>query len=86
MKFNVLILIYILLFSASRINANYEDLEKVMNGDLIGNPDLAFENLDRMVQECNIKKLFLISLGSPETLNKNTGVIRWAPYIYIVQV
>lgn len=44
--------------------------------------DLAFDNLDRMIKECNIKNLCLISLGSPETLNKNTGVIRWAPYIH----
>ncbi|MGM0366886.1 MAG: ROK family transcriptional regulator [Actinomycetota bacterium] len=43
--------------------------------------DIAFKNLDEMVQKDKKANLCLISLGSPETLNKNTGVIRWAPYI-----
>ena len=45
MKFNVLVLILIFFCLANRINANYEDLQKVINGDLIGNPDLSFEDL-----------------------------------------
>ncbi|MDD3777526.1 MAG: ROK family transcriptional regulator [Actinomycetota bacterium] len=43
--------------------------------------NLAFSSLDSMLEENNINGLRLISLGSPETFNKNTGVIRWAPYI-----
>lgn len=43
--------------------------------------DLAFQRTDRILEGMDRDKIILISLGSPETVNLNTGEIKWAPYI-----
>jgi len=44
--------------------------------------ELAFRNIDKVVSGINSRKLILISVGSPETISKETGIIKWAPYIH----
>lgn len=43
--------------------------------------DLAFKNLDKLIDKYNKDKISLVSLGSPETLNIQTGKIEWSPYV-----
>jgi predicted NBD/HSP70 family sugar kinase len=44
--------------------------------------ELAFHNTDKMISSIDKDKIILISLGSPETFSKETGIIKWSPYIH----
>jgi len=41
---------------------------------------LAMSNIDEMISGFGTNEVCLISIGSPETFNIRTGVIKWAPY------
>lgn len=43
--------------------------------------NLTFKKVDEIYENIGYENIFLISLGSPETLNIRTGKIKWAPYI-----
>ena len=43
--------------------------------------EIAMRNIDKMISDIDINKICLVSVGSPETFNIRTGIIKWAPYI-----
>lgn len=66
-----------------------------LNGDILKMKEMAYydvssakdvilfaiRNTDEIISDIDKSKIRLISLGSPETFNVRTGIIKWAPYI-----
>jgi N-acetylglucosamine repressor len=52
--------------------------ERIIAKEIIS---MAFSSMEELIKKYDKKKIYLISLGSPETLNLSTGKIEWSPYI-----
>ena len=84
-------------FVAAVIAPHYIDLAVCnLNGEIIKEKELKYtddisakdviklaqKNIDKIISDLDIEKICLVSVGSPETFNIKTGIIKWAPYIH----
>lgn len=69
--------------AACNLNGEIIKEKKIKYPEGVGAKDvikMAMRNIDEMISNIGINMVCLISAGSPETFNIETGVIKWAPY------